>query len=78
MKIPSKVISYKESSISKYARTLQKLEKEDCTPMNLFVELKDVFGNIGEFIDVMDGLYALRAIDFDQERGVITYVKGSI
>ena len=43
MKIPSKVISYKESSISKYARTLQRLETKDYTPLDLFMDIKDVY-----------------------------------
>ena len=43
MKIPSKVISYKESSISKYARTLQRLEKQSYSPIALFNDMKDVF-----------------------------------
>lgn len=60
MKIPSKVISYKESSISKYARTLQRLEKQSYSPIALFNDMKDVFYSIDDFIDVLDGLYALR------------------
>ena len=78
MKIPSKVISYKESSISKYARTLQRLETKDYTPLDLFMDIKDVYQNIDEYIDVLDGLYALRAIEFNEERGLISYVERDI
>ena len=78
MRIPSKVVSYKDSSISKYARTLTKLEGKDYTPMDLFVEMRDIFQSIDEYIDVLDGLYALRAIEFDEERGIISYVKRGI
>lgn len=78
MRIPSKVVSYKDSSISKYARTLTRLEEKDYTPMDLFVEMRDIFQSIDEYIDVLDGLYALRAIEFDEERGIISYVKRGI
>lgn len=78
MRIPSKVISYKDSSISKYARTLTKLKEMDYTPMNLYIEMKETFQSIDEFIDVLDSLYALRAIEFNEERGVVSYVKRDI
>ena len=78
MRIPSKVVSYKDSSISKYARMLTRLERKNYTPIDLFVEMHDIFQSIDEYIDVLDGLYALRAIEFDEEGGIISYVKRGI
>ncbi len=78
MRIPSKVVSYKDSSISKYARMLTRLEGKNYTPIDLFVEMHDIFQSIDEYIDVLDGLYALRAIEFDEEGGIISYVKRGI
>ena len=43
MKIPSKVISYKESSFSKYSGMLQLLLQREYTPLSLYDELKEMF-----------------------------------
>ncbi len=78
MKIPSKVISYKDSSFSKYSGMLQLLLQREYTPLSLYDELKEMFNGINDYLDALDGLYALRAIEFDEERGVLTYVKGNL
>jgi hypothetical protein len=78
VKIPSKVISYSESTISKFARTLKMLEDEEMTPLTLYSKMGTLVKNIDEFLEVLDGLYALNAIDYDQERGTIFYVKRNI
>lgn len=75
MKIPSKVISYRESSISRYARVLIRLREHEYAPMDLYKDMKNVFDGIDDYIDVLDGLYALRAIEWNDDRGTISYVK---
>ncbi len=78
MKIPSKVISYKESSISKYSRILKLLSEREYTPLALYAEQKTMFNGINDYLDALDGLYALRAIEYDEKRGVLTYVKRNL
>ncbi len=75
MKMPSKVISYRESSISRYARVLIRLREREYEPMELYKDMKNVFDGIDDYMDVLDGLYALRAIEFNDNRGTISYVE---
>ena len=75
MKIPSKVISYRESSISRYARVLIRLREREYVPMELYKDMKNVFVGVDDYIDVLDGLYALRAIEYNDNRGTISYVE---
>lgn len=75
MKMPSKVISYRESSISRYARVLIRLREREYEPMELYKDMNNVFDGIDDYMDVLDGLYALRAIEFNDNRGTISYVE---
>ena len=75
MKIPSKVISYRESSISRYARVLIRLREREYAPMEFYKDMKNVFVGVDDYIDVLDGLYALRAIEYNDNRGTISYVE---
>ena len=75
MKMPSKVISYRESSISRYARVLIRLREREYEPMELYKDMNNVFDGIDDYMDVLDGLYALRAIEFNDHRGTISYVE---
>ncbi len=73
MKIPSKVTPYKESTIAKFPIVLELLEKEDMTPNEVYAELKkQKLGNISEFLEVLDCLYAMHKIELRKE--VLHYV----
>lgn len=72
MKFPSKVTSYKESSIALFPVILNYLEKSDMTPFDLYRKMKNKVSGIQEFLEVLDCLYALNKIDF--EGGVLHYV----
>ncbi|MCR0408479.1 hypothetical protein MKD14_06185 [[Clostridium] innocuum] len=74
MRLPSKVTSYKESSLSKFAFLLDKINENSLSIYELYEVTKMNFKNIDEFIDVLDCLYALNKIDFDIEREVIVNV----
>ena len=78
MKIPSKVISYRESSISRYARVLIRLREREYAPMELYKDMKNVFDGIDDYMDVLDGLYALRAIEYNDNRGTVFYAETDI
>lgn len=46
----------------------------DITPNNLYKRVKGQFEDIGEYLEVLDCLYALGKIELDEKRGVIHYV----
>lgn len=71
MKFPNKVISYKESVISKFPMILLLLEKRDYDAFSLYDELSKKM-TINEFINALDCLYALKKIKLSE--GVIHYV----
>ena len=62
MKFPSKVTPYKESIIAKFSVVLDKLEKKDMSPSELYKSVKRQVTDIREFMDIMDCLYALKKV----------------
>ncbi len=74
MRLPSKITSYKESSLSKFPFLLDKLNEDGLSVYELYKVTNKNFKNIEEFIDTLDYLFALRKIEFDRESGRITYV----
>jgi hypothetical protein len=74
MRLPSKVISYKESTISSLPILLLLLKNESCTPRMLYLKTQDSFKNIGDFFDAILCLFALNKIKIDEVDGRITYV----
>lgn len=72
MKLPNKVISYKESIISKFPFVLKHLEDSDLTVEKLYRKVKSKVENVGEFLDILDCLYALNKIELVE--GEIHYV----
>ena len=74
MKLPSKITSYSESSISKFPFILKILREEENSPIVLYSKAKKKKISITEFIEVLDGLYALGRIDINEE-GKLYYVE---
>lgn len=74
MKLPSKITSYSESSISKFPYVLKAVREGEKTPLELYSEAKKEHISIVEFMEVLDGLYALRRIDLNEE-GKLYYVE---
>ena len=72
MKFPSKVTSYKESTIAVFPAVLSQLEKKDMTPSELYKKVKNKVSGIQEFMEILDSLYALNKIALDGE--VLHYV----
>lgn len=73
MKIPSKVTTYKESTIAKFPIILEILEKSDMTPPDLYAKVrKSKIKDITEFVEVLDCLYAMNKIEIREE--VLHYV----
>lgn len=72
MKFPNKVIPYRESVIAKFPIILQYLETQDMRPQLLYSKVKSKFSDSGEFIEVLDCLYALGKIELSDE-GALRY-----
>ncbi|MGN1356342.1 MAG: ABC-three component system middle component 7 [Succinivibrionaceae bacterium] len=73
MKIPSKVTSYKESTISKFPIVLAILKKSDMTPADLYIKVKkNKIQDITEFVEVLECLYVLNKIELQE--GNLHYV----
>lgn len=72
MKFPSKVTSYKESTIAVFPIVLSQLEKKDMTPSELYIKVKNKVSGVQEFMEILDSLYALNKIELDGE--VLHYV----
>ena len=74
MRLPSKITPYKASILVKFPHLLKPLEKGALSPSELYNRTKSKLSGIGEFILVLDCLFALGAIEFDSENGVIRHV----
>ena len=74
MKLPSKVISFKESSLSKFSLLLNKINEKKLSPHDLYEETKKYFENVEDFIETLDYLYALNKIYFETENGEVINV----
>lgn len=72
MKFPSKVTSYKESSLALFPVILKYLEKKDMTSSELYKKTRGKMSGIQEFLEILDCLYALNKIEL--EGGVLHYV----
>lgn len=74
MRLPNKVITYKESTIAKFPVILACLNEQDLTPGALYKKVKSKVDDIGEYIDILDCLYALGKIELIEYMGVLHYV----
>jgi len=74
MLLPSKLFSYNESILSKLPVVLKELKKKPMGVHDLYRKvIKDLSG-VNEYIDVLDCLYALHKIEYDEKEEVLRYV----
>ena len=74
MLFPNKLCSYNESIISKFPVVLKVIKQEPVTVLDLYRQVVGVMTGVNEFIDVLDCLYALHKIEYDDEKEVLRYV----
>ena len=74
MKLPNKVTSYSESTLSKICPILKMLEKTDLSVYELYLNTSKLFNSYADFIEVIDCLYALQKIEYFEDKGVLHYV----
>ena len=73
MKLPNKVITYKDSVLSKLSVILDVLSDKDVSLLELFDNTKQHFFDLSEFIDAIDCLFALNKLEYKEELGVLHY-----
>lgn len=74
MQLPSKLFNYSESILSKFPLVLKILEKESLSAGVLYIRVQKQIPNTNDFIEVLDALYALNKIDYNDEEEVLCYV----
>ena len=74
MKFPNKVIPYQESILAKFPILLVHLEQQDMKPVDLYKKVKSKVSDVGEFLEILDCLYALRKIELNREGSALHYV----
>lgn len=74
MLFPNKLCSYNESIISKFPVVLKVIKQEPVTVLDLYRQVVGGMTGVNEFIDVLDCLYALHKIEYDDEKEVLRYV----
>ena len=74
MLLPDKLFSYSESTLSRFPLVLKELKKQPMSVLELYQKVIRHFDGVNEFIDVLDCLYALRKIEYDDAKEVLRYV----
>lgn len=74
MLLPNKLCSYNESVLSKLPDTLRVLEKGPISVLALYNTVSRHVSGIVEYMDVLDCLYALQKVEYDDKKGVLMYV----
>ncbi len=74
MLFPNKLFTYSESVISKFPIILSELQQESISAVDLYKHVADRLSGVSEYLDALDCLYALRKIEFDEEKGVLRFV----
>ena len=77
MRFPSKVTPYKESVLAKFPIVLSTLEGTEMNPLDLYKKVKSKVEDVGEFLEILDCLFALGAIELIDERNMLRYVDRS-
>lgn len=74
MLLPNKLYSYNESTLSKFPVVLRELRSGPLSVHELYRRVIRKMDGVNEFIDVLDCLYTLRKIEYDENEEVLRYV----
>ena len=74
MLFPNKLFSYNESILSKLPIVFKELKKQPLGVRELYQKVTRSLDGVNEYIDVLDCLYALHEIEYDEKEGVLRYV----
>lgn len=74
MRFPSKNTSYNDSILAKFPVVISMLGNGDKSVSELYTSVKDITEDIGEFVEILNCLYALGKLEFNEETRFIHYV----
>lgn len=74
MQLPNKITTFSESVLSKFPAVLRAVENGDMPVLQLYKSLKTETEDVETFLEVLDCLYALGKIDFNEQERTICYV----
>ena len=75
MRLPNKLYSYEESTLSKFPIVLRALRDSDSGVTELYERIKKSVPDVSEYMEILDSLYALGKIDSDDKEAVLRYVE---
>ena len=75
MRLPNKLYSYEESTLSKFPMVLRALRDSDSGVTELYERIKKSVPDVSEYMEMLDSLYALGKIDIDDKEAVLRYVE---
>lgn len=67
MQLPNKLYSYENSTLALIPKVLKELQYGSKAVKDLYDEVKQSLDDSTDFLSVMDCLYALRAVDINEE-----------
>ena len=67
MQLPNKLYSYKASTLDLVPKVLTELKNGPIGVKDLFLVMRPSLPDATDFLSVMDCLYALRAVDINEE-----------
>jgi hypothetical protein len=67
MQMPNKLYSYSESTLALIPAVLERLKQGAVPVKELFTGMRGELSDPSDFLSVMDCLYALRAVDINDE-----------
>lgn len=77
MRLPNKVTSYSNSVVSRFPDILDALKQQDMSPKELLELTTSSKKDMGDFLSVLDCLFALGQIELLDEGRVLHYVEGN-
>lgn len=74
MLLPNKLITYNDSILPKLIIVLEELQKQSYEVNVLYKKVIGSLSGVNEFIAILDCLYLLEKIEYDETEGVLHYV----
>lgn len=74
MLLPNKLFSYSQSILPKLPVVLNILKNNPLGVHNLYKEARKKVSGVNEFMEILDCLYALGKIEYDEKEEVLHYV----
>ncbi len=74
MRLPNKITTFNESVLSKFPPILRIVENSNIPVLELYNAVRSETEDVETFLEVLDCLYALGKIDFNEQERTICYV----